>query len=325
MMTQSKLETKLLRLLRNARGLHISGEELSQKLNITRSAIWKHIESLREAGYRISASPHRGYQFLGAPDRLLPDELKDALPNKLIGRQILCFESLDSTNRLALEMGAKGSPEGLTIFAEEQTKGRGRLGRSWASPKGKGLYFSILLRPLLQIHQIPKITLTAAVAICQALGEMSDLKVSIRWPNDLLVGQRKIGGILTEMNAESDRILYIVVGIGINVNSGPRQLPEGATSLKEQTRKAWDRCALAIKILEKIEGHYRKLIAGDFKELASLWESYSLISGRRISATTLVGKCEGTALGIDEDGALWIREDNGLQTKVLSGDIVHVR
>ena len=324
-MINSNTESKLLKYLKNAKEDYLSGAELSVRLKISRSAIWKHVEALRNVGYEIAASPHRGYRILSVPDRLLPDEITNDLNTRRIGHKILSYESLDSTNRMALEMGAQGTPEGVVIFAEEQTKGKGRLGRRWVSPKGKGLTFSVILRPILEILELPRITLMAAVATAQALTELIGQKVHIRWPNDLLLNERKICGILTEMNAESDRIGYVVMGIGVNVNTERTHLPEGATSLKEETGQTWNRCSIAARILEKLEHHYENLNRGRFQEMALIWENHSSLTGRRIVVRTLRETIEGTASGIDEDGALWIRQDSGVQTKILSADIIKLR
>jgi BirA family biotin operon repressor/biotin-[acetyl-CoA-carboxylase] ligase len=319
-------DSKLLKLLKNADGSFVSGEELSEKLDMTRAAVWKRIVLLREAGYRISASTRNGYKFVSAPDRVLPDEILDRLKkDRVIGRQVLSFAQIDSTNRLALEMGAKGSPEGLVIFAEEQTKGRGRLGRTWVSPKGKGLYFSVLLRPRLALNGVPKLTLTAAVSVAEAIEETTGLRPLIRWPNDLLVDGKKICGILTEMAAEADRIGYVVLGIGVNVNASKKELPENGASIQSATRRAQDRCALAARILQKLDAHYADLLAGRFEPLAERWEQRSAVTGKRVAATTLAGRLEGTAVGIDEDGALWIRQDSGIRKRILSGDILFLR
>lgn len=315
---------KLLKLLKSAKG-PVSGEELSARLGITRSAIWKHVESLREAGFVIKATPHGGYTYEKSPDALVPEEIQSLLTCKTIGQKIISYASLDSTNRLAMEMAEKGAPEGLVIFAEHQTHGKGRQGRTWVSPKAKGLYFSVILRPKIQIQELPKITLMAAVAVARALADESGLSFKIRWPNDLLLDGKKICGILTEMRAEPDRVRHVVLGIGVNINSSRRDLPDIATSLKEATGKAWNRCRIAARILENIEEGYRKISKGEFSDLAHVWEELSAVSGKRVTAKTLGGAITGTAVGIDEDGALWIRQDTGLQTKVVSGDILFLR
>jgi len=257
---------------------------------------------------------------------VLPDEVQHRLPkNVMIGRRVMSFAQIDSTNRLALEMGAQGAPEGLVIFAEEQTKGRGRLGRTWVSPKGTGLYFSVLLRPKLALADVPKLTLTAAVSVAEALEEVTGIHPKIRWPNDLLVDGNKICGILTEMGAEADRIGYVVLGIGLNVNTDAKKLPENSTSIWAQTGRAHDRNEIAARILVKLDAHVRQIVSGKFSELAEKWEERSAVTGKRVAATTHGGHIEGAALGIDEDGALWIRQDSGIRSKILSGDILFLR
>lgn len=316
---------RLLKLLKDADSSGVSGEEVSHRLGVTRSAVWKHVDELREAGYAIEASPQRGYRLLSAPDRLIPTELEGGLETTVIGRRILCYETLDSTNRLAMELASKGAPEGVVIFAEEQTLGRGRLGRSWASPKGVGLYFSVILRPPFEPQKAPRVTLAAAVAVRRALAQKTGLRILVRWPNDLLVGGEKLCGILTEMGAESDRLGHVVVGIGVNVNSPKKALPPGGVSLKTATGRGWNRCELARAILEELERFYGMLLRGEFAPIAEMWEEASALTGRRIAARTLSGNLEGVAAGIDGDGALWIRQDSGLNARILSGDIVFLR
>ncbi len=317
-------ETRLLKILKNAKSDFVSGEDLSRRLRVSRSAVWKHIESLRGAGFEILASPHHGYRYLASPDRVVADEILAELDTRVIGREVVSFETIDSTNRLALDRGREGAKEGLVVFAEAQTRGRGRLGRTWSSPKAKGLYFSVLLRPVLEVKELPKITLTAAVAVAKALEETCGIDALIRWPNDLLIGGEKIAGILTEMSAESDRILFLVIGIGLNVHEGGG-LPPGAASLEKATGRRWSRPELAVRILTKLDDYYHLLNEGRFKELALLWEKSSAISGRSVSAKTLRGEVKGTAMGIDDDGALWIRQNSGIQVKLLSGDVTLLR
>jgi BirA family transcriptional regulator, biotin operon repressor / biotin---[acetyl-CoA-carboxylase] ligase len=315
---------QLIKLLKESNNHDLSGEELSEHLGISRSAVWKHIESLREAGFKIKAT-HQGYRLMQTPDRLTADEVESVLNTKIIGTKVLSYKSLDSTNRLAMDMGQKGYPEGLTVFSEEQTEGRGRLGRKWNSPKSKGLYFSILLRPKIGIEQIPRITIMTAVAVAQAIMKKSNIGIKIRWPNDLLIGHQKLCGILTEMNAETDRIRYLVIGIGINVNTPSRDLPPQGTSLKTATHRTWNRVDLAVSILEELERYYLQLLDGNFNNIMQEWEELSAVKNKRVTASTLEGKIEGTATTIDQGGALWIRLDSGIQTKILSGDVLLLR
>ena len=318
------IDARLLRLLKESKNRFLSGEELSGELGITRSAVWKHIEGLRDLGFKIRALPHEGYQYLSSPDRLFAEEIKAMLKTDLIGQEILTFKTIDSTNRLATEMGEKGAREGLVIFSEEQTRGKGRLGRHWASPEGKGLYFSILLRPILDIGVVAKLTLMAAVSAAEVLQEKGLNRVGIRWPNDIVLGEKKIGGILTEMSAESDRLNFVVSGIGLNVHKAPR-LPPGGISLEDATGKRWDRLSLALHLLASIERNYLLLKKGEDNSLARRWEFFSTVSGKRVRATTLKETLSGTALGIDSNGALWIREESGIQKRLLAGDITLLR
>lgn len=259
-----------------------------------------------------------------ADDRILPDELSSELGTRFIGRRLYSYEALDSTNDTAWKLGAEGLPEGVCIFAEFQKKGRGRLGRSWTSPRGKNLLFSILLRPRLSPNEVSKITLTTAVSVVKVIGRFTGKDCGIQWPNDVLFERKKVCGILTEMSTESDRVKFVVVGIGVNVNAAGRELPARATSIKEMTGKAVPRRVFAKKLLEQIESDYLRLKKGLFHEIAREWEDYSVTSGRRVIATVFGRKIQGQASGIDEDGALWIRKDNGLQEKITSGDIEHL-
>ncbi len=319
------IDTRLLRLLKESQDRFLSGEELSRELGITRSAVWKHIEDLRDVGFKIRGLSHEGYQYLSSPDRLFADEIQATLKTDLIGQKILTFKTIDSTNRLAMEMGEKGAREGLVIFSEEQTRGKGRLGRHWASPEGKGLYFSILLRPLMDIGGVHKLTLMAAVSVAEALREKGLTRVGIRWPNDIVVGETKVGGILTEMSAESDRLIFVVSGIGLNVHKAPEGLPPAGISLEEATGKRWDRLSLALEILSSFERNYDLVKKGEDDKLARQWEAFSTVSGKRVRATTLLETISGTALGIDPTGALWIRDDSGIQKRLVSGDITLLR
>ena len=258
-------------------------------------------------------------------DKLFPDEIARGLGTRRIGRQILSYEEINSTNDAVFRLGEQGMAEGLCVFAEHQKKGRGRMGRSWASPKGKGVLVSILLRPLMPPLEISKVTLMAAVSVVRAIRRVSGLTLGIKWPNDVLGRDKKVCGILTEMSAELDRVNFVVVGIGVNVNADPKDLPSGATSLKTLAGKKIPRVKFTQALLRELDKDYKRLIEGDFAELAEEWESHSVTSGRRVIARTFGRKIEGLATGIDEDGALWIRRDDGLQEKVLAGDVEHLR
>ena len=318
-------DSDVLDFLRAARPQFLSGEDISRKLKVSRSAVWKEIQHLRELGYRIDAEPHLGYRLVSIPDRMFADELRHGLKTRWLGGKILSYESLDSTNDSVYRLGEHAEKEGLCIFAEYQKKGRGRLGRAWVSPKHKAILFSVLLRPELSPGEISKITLTAAVSVVRAVQKVTGRCLEIKWPNDIVFHGKKIGGILTEMSAEADRVKFVVLGIGLNVNACLADLPAEASSLKEILGMELPRLELAQSLLQELERDMNLLKKGRFKEIAKEWEEFSVTMGRRVAATLADRKIHGMATGIDATGALWIRKDNGLQERVLSGDIQHIR
>ena len=317
-------EDPLLELLRHKKDGYVSGEEMSHRLKVTRAAVWKGIEVLRKLGYTIESRAGQGYRLAGVPDKMFADEIAHGLKTRVIGKKIYSYDDLDSTNDAAWRLGEQGLPEGACVFAEHQKKGRGRLGRSWQSPKGKGLLLSVLLRPRLSSAEAAKMTLMAAVSAARAMKKHVGKAPGIKWPNDLLYGGRKVCGILTEMSAELDRVKFLVVGIGVNVNGSAKELPPGSTSLKEEAGHAVNRQAFARDLLTELEADYTRLKEGRFEEIVKDWEDHSATSGKRVTATVFGRKVQGQAVGIDSDGALWIRRDNGLQERVIAGDVHHL-
>lgn len=259
------------------------------------------------------------------PDKLFADELSRGLGTTLLGKQILSYEESDSTNDAALELAEQGEAEGTCIFAEHQRRGRGRLGRSWLSPKGKSLLFSVILRPLLSPAEVSKITLTAAVSVARCSSRFTGRMLGIKWPNDVVYEEKKICGILTEMRAEADRVNFVVLGIGLNVNAEAEELPPEAGSLMQIAGKEIPRLELGRELLRELERDYLRLREGRFDSIAKDWERFSVTSGRRVAAACLGKKIQGQAMGIDADGALWIRTDSGLQQRILAGDVEHLR
>jgi len=318
-------ENQVLDLLREHKGLAVSSEEISAKLGVTRSAVWKEMQHLRKLGYEIEAQPHLGYRLVSVPDKLFADEISHRLGTQIIGKSVYSYDALDSTNDAASQLGEKGAKEGACVFAEYQKKGRGRRGRSWVSPKGKNLILSVLLRPKLSPSQVSRITLMAGVSAVRAIRSVISQHLGIKWPNDILYQGKKVGGILTEMSAEADEVHFIVLGIGINVNADPAELPPGSTSLKAISGKPVDRPGFARALLKELDADYRLFGKGDFTALSRSWEDYSATSGKRVVAAVQGRKIQGQATGIDEDGALWIRKDDGLQERILAGDIEHLR
>ncbi len=319
------LDEKILKILRSSKDEYISGEEICRSAGVSRAAIWKHMEKLREDGYEIDASPHLGYRFVRAPDRLIPSEVKLGLRTKVLGQEVISYAKLDSTNDLAYELAAKGAREGTLILAEEQMKGKGRLGRNWVSPPKSGIYMSVVLRPKMPPNEISRITLLAAVSVAKAIRRLSGLEAMITWPNDILINRKKVCGILTEMRAEQDTIDFIVVGIGINVNTPVKGLPKGATSIKEETHDAVSRVELTRAVLEALEENYARLKKEGFDPIMEEWKALSEMLGSRIKVTLPNRTFECQARDIDRDGALIVRLDSGVLERVSSGDVVMVR
>lgn len=304
---------------------YVSGEEISSRLNISRQALWKHIQALKESGYHIEAVPHLGYKLLSSPDRLFACEVNYGLNTKFIGRNIHYFESVASTMDIALQLGIKGTPEGALVLAEAQSRGRGRLGRGWVSPRYKGIYLSLILRPRILPYQSPMLTLLSAVSACEAIKEAVGLQARIKWPNDILIRNKKLGGILTELDAETDIVRFVVIGIGLNVNNDKKSLVAGATSLREEKGGFINRVALLQELLRKIEANYLSFQEKGASFITDKWRDYSVTLGKRVKVVSGQEHFEGQAIDIDTDGALLLRKDSGVIEKVSAGDILHCR
>ena len=304
---------------------YVSGDQISHRLGISRQALWKHIQELKENGYDIVAVPHLGYRLESSPDRLFDYEVLRQLETKFLGRKIYYFDTLSSTMDIATQLGIKRAPEGTLVLAESQTKGRGRLGRTWFSPKYKGIYLSVILRPKMPLSQATIFTLLSAVSICEAVKESSGICPNIKWPNDILLNNKKLGGILTELSAETDKINFVVIGIGLNVNSEKKDLISGAVSLKSVKKANIDRVALLQEILRKIENNYLLLQRKGADPIINKWREYNITLGRRIKVYSQKEHYEGEAVDIDKDGGLLLRNDYGLTQKITAGDVVHCR
>src|SRR6266496_3133180 len=262
-------DAQILSALRGADDGSVSGTELSQRLGISRAAIWARIEELRSLGYDIEASPHLGYRLLNSPDVLHADDLLSRLGRtRIVGRDIRVFQETTSTNDIVEKLAHDGVKEGVVIFSESQTKGRGRLGRRWVSPARKGLWFSVLLRPKLRPQAVTQLTIAAATALVRAIHSETGMTLEIKWPNDIYVHGKKVAGILTELNAELDTVKYVILGIGVDVNLGANEFPADfrnrATSLKIEVGEALDRAELAAEILRELDRDYSRICSGEF-------------------------------------------------------------
>lgn len=309
----------------NKKNDYLSGDQISKHLGISRQGLWKHIQELKDSGYDIVAVPHLGYRLESSPDRLFPFEITRCLHTKFVGKKIYYFDYLASTMDLAMQLGMQDAPNGTLVLAESQTKGRGRLGRNWFSPKYKGIYLSLILRPKLLPLASPVLTLLSAVSICEVVKNITNLDVQIKWPNDILIHNKKIAGILTEMNAEMDKINFVVIGIGLNVNNDKKSLIAQATSLKEQSGQPVSRVALLAELMQRIENNYALLDEKGNKAIIDKWRLYSLTLGHRVKVYCQNKHIEGMAVDIDIDGSLLIRKDSGIIQKVSSGDVMHCR
>jgi BirA family transcriptional regulator, biotin operon repressor / biotin---[acetyl-CoA-carboxylase] ligase len=316
--------------LRKARTNGISGAALSQQLGISRAAIWARIEELRRLGYEIDASPHAGYHLIKVPDVLHGDDLMARLaPACLVGRDIRVFKETTSTNDVVEKLAHDRVPEGVVVFAEGQSRGRGRLSRRWESSAGQGLWFSILLRPAISPQAATQITIAAAVALARAIRLLTDLKPQIKWPNDVQIEGRKIAGILTEMSAEVDRVRFLILGIGINVNQDkshfPSELRSVATSLKIETGTSWERAALAARVLEEFDADYARVRRGKFEAVADEWAAICSTLGKVVKVQMGDRVYQGTAEALDSDGALMLRSAHGSLERILGGDVTVVK
>ncbi|PIQ82985.1 MAG: biotin--[acetyl-CoA-carboxylase] ligase [Candidatus Omnitrophica bacterium CG11_big_fil_rev_8_21_14_0_20_64_10] len=256
---------------------------------------------------------------------MTPQELAWNLNTRRIGRTIHAYATTASTMELAHQLAAAGAPDGTVVVAESQSKGRGRLGRFWSSPKGKGIYLSILLRPELSIEQVPLLTLMAAVAAARAVERQTALNPQIKWPNDLLIEERKIAGILTELNAELNRVHYAVLGIGLNVNGKAADLPEGAASLAMASGAPVDRLAMARALLQEMDQLYDDCLKEGFAGVLEAWRGYPGTLGRHVRVTVQGRTIEGQAVELDAGGVLLVREDSGLVTPIAAGDVLVLR
>lgn len=314
--------------LRGTRGSPCSGESLSSDLGVTRAQIWKHVETLRARGYQISGEAGGGYRLQATPDRLFPEEISAGLETRWLGHRIDYSDVVDSTNRIAFELGREGAADGTAVIAEQQTSGRGRLGRSFFSPPHLNLYTSILLRPTLSTADAPTLIHAAAIGCADAIAaELDDpADVEIKWPNDVLLCGLKTSGILMEINAEATRVAFAVLGIGVNLNVEREDLPEEfrhlATSLRSHTKRKIDRVAFTQRLYRNLEEVLEEHAAGGFAAVRARYEARFRMTGKRVRVIGLGGEeMAGVVSGIAADGALLIDRDGGGNERVIAGDV----
>lgn len=314
----------LLKLLRDA-GI-VSGELLSRELGVSRTAIWKQIAGLRSAGYRIDAVPSQGYRLAGEPDLLNESCVRDALGSTcLIGRRIVCCGETGSTNADAFLLAEQGAEEGTVLLAERQLAGKGRLGRRWESPAGVNLYCSVVLRPELPPYEAPQLTFLSAVAVARAIKITTGLQPAIKWPNDLLINGRKVAGLLNEMNAETDRVGFVILGIGVNLNMRADQFPPDlrtpATSLLLESGAPVSRQLFVVQLLRELDQEYRRFQQEGFGPVREEWARYCNAFGHEVQVEVGGTTLQGPFMGVDHDGALLMKLSDGRVERILSGDV----
>lgn len=316
------IQEKIIALLKD-RERFMREEEITAELEISTEELWAAVRRLKDNGYGIETVPHLGYKMTFVPDCLLPAEIEKDLATVKIGRRIVYLDRTASTMDEAVRLAAEGAQEGTVVVAESQSAGRGRAGRTWFSPSGKGIYFSLLLRPPVLLERFSLLNLLAAVAVSEAVHNVAGVFTGIKWPNDILLDGRKAGGILTESGRDPGGAPYVVVGIGLNVNNGPAELLPGTAAVKEAAGVKIDRVALLQEIFFRIETYYIEFCRGDYALITGKWRGLNSTLGKRVKVLLPRGVIEGEAVDIDDDGGLLVRRDSGLTEKVLAGDVIH--
>lgn len=318
------MKDKIIDFLKENNNEFVSGEEISKKLGVTRAAVWKHINSLKESGYNIESVSKKGYRLMLCPDILTYEEVKNHLNTEFMGRNIIHFDELDSTNSYAKKVADTLEGEGHVVITEKQISGRGRMGRQWSSQNNNGIWMSIILKPKVSIFEVSKITQVAAAAVNLAFADLG-VDTKIKWPNDLIINDKKVCGILTEMNSEINVINHVVVGIGINVNNAkddfPDELKNIATSIKIETSKELKRNVLVAEILNNFENLYIELNNNDFSKSLDICKKNSYVIGKEINLIKNQEVKEAKAIDINNDGELVVKYKNGETEKIISGEI----
>lgn len=317
------MKSKILTILRSETN-YISGEKISEDLGVSRTTIWKAIKDLRAQGYEIDSVTNKGYKLIKAPDILTANEIKPILKTHSLGKEIYDYKKVTSTNQLAKEKAGEGAMEGTVLIAEAQTAGRGRLGKQWDSPEGTGIWMSMILRPSVLPSEISSVTLLAGLAICKAIRKLTKLEAYIKWPNDIVVGGKKVCGILTEMSGEIDRVNYVILGIGINVNTQhmPEDLQQIATSLAIEGGKEYIRKDLVAELLMFFETYYTNYLKES--SFASMRDAYKELCITLQNQVKVIDEAESyvaTPVDIDKTGALIVDKEDGTRQTIVSGEV----
>jgi BirA family biotin operon repressor/biotin-[acetyl-CoA-carboxylase] ligase len=319
------LDQRILRLFHERGDGVVSGAELSRVLAVSRTAVWKHVKALQDRGYRITAVPSQGYRLLGGPDLLVPAEIVDGLALRNIASHILYYTETDSTNIVAARLAEEGATDGTVVLAEAQLRGKGRLGRQWASPAGVNIYCSVVLRPDILPVRAFELTFLSAVAVARTIERVTRLRPQIKWPNDILVNGLKVAGLLNEMNAETEKVHFVILGIGVNVNMGREQFPaelrHPASSLMLEGGAPVNRTAFLRELLTSLDGLYHAYLEEGFGPVREEWLARCNMLGRTVSVEQHGGTLFGRVTGIDENGALLITTADNRNERILAGDV----
>ena len=322
--TTDRRITALVTLLAENATIVISGARIAREIGVSRSTVWRWVQQLRELGVRAKGHPRTGYYLEKVPDVLTPDMLKSRLKGSLFGKHIHHFLKTDSTNRVAMELGYANEPEGTIVLAEEQTAGRGRAGRVWHSERGTGIYVTLLLRPKISPVQAPLLTIMAGLSARAAIQSQTGLTIDLKWPNDLMLGSKKLGGILTEMYAEPSQVRHVVVGIGINANQDkfPGELSSIATSLRLQLDRSISRMELLVRLLREFESNYNRFLREGASSVTQRFEAVSSYArGKRVSVSSGAESYSGVTAGLSPEGFLQVEREGGNIVTVIAGDV----
>jgi BirA family biotin operon repressor/biotin-[acetyl-CoA-carboxylase] ligase len=303
---------------------YVSGDFISARLAISRTAVWKYVNHLEKLGYKIDKVKGKGYRLMKAPDRPYPWEVERFLRTEVLGREIIYKEAVESTNTLAFKLALDGAPEGTCVVTETQKSGKGRLNRQWFSPAGRNLYISIILRPQIHPSRVPPITFLSSLAVYDTIESLVGFRPTLKWPNDVLMNGRKLCGTLLELSTEAELVRFVVVGIGLNINMKRPEIEEGlrekATSLFLETKKPYERALVCGMLLSNLEAYYKVFTADGGGRILDIWQERSGLTGQHVEIVQMGERHSGVVEGIDRDGGMLLRTD-GTVKKIIAGDV----
>jgi BirA family biotin operon repressor/biotin-[acetyl-CoA-carboxylase] ligase len=326
--TTDRRLASLLTLFADNATIAISGERIAKEIGVSRSTVWRWVQRLREAGVRVKGKPNTGYFLERVADILTPDMLRQQLKGSMFAKKIHHFFRTDSTNRVAMDLAYAGEPEGTVVLAEEQTAGRGRAGRTWHSERASGIYVTLLLRPRISPVQAPLLTMMAGLSAHAAIEAQTGLRPDVKWPNDLMLNDKKLGGTLTEMHAEPTLVRFVIVGIGLNVNQEnfPAELSGTATSLRAETGKAQSRLELLARLLREFETDYNRFLREGSRSITERFAQVSSYAhGKKVRVSNGNESYAGVTAGLLPEGLLQVQREDGALVTVFAGDVAEIR